>query len=149
MQQICDDKFDRFSPRGEALALGYPSPPSGRDGTCTRSCRTCVAYKKKRKAQEPSPFSVSGEWCSPEELKVDRDANLEAAGSVRLNTATATQHSPSCCVVSVEARISRLHVVQHVREVRIHRPADSTAAETHRNRRSKLKPCICSGLGRR
>jgi hypothetical protein len=28
-------------------------------------------------------------------------------------------------------------------------PADSTAAETHCNRRSKLKPCIWSGLGRR
>src|SRR6516162_3666030 len=26
---------------------------------------------------------------------------------------------------------------------------DSTAAETRRNRRSKLKPCICSGLERR
>jgi hypothetical protein len=35
----------------------------------------------------------------------------------------------------------RCHVIQHVDEVKIHRPADSTAAETPRNRRSKRKPC--------
>ena len=28
-------------------------------------------------------------------------------------------------------------------------PRTLPAAETHRNRRSKLKPCICSGLGQR
>jgi len=34
-------------PHGDALALRYPSPPSGWDGTLTASCRTCAAYSRK------------------------------------------------------------------------------------------------------
>src|SRR5437763_766568 len=34
-------------PHGDALALCYASTPSGWDGTFTRSCRPCAAYKQK------------------------------------------------------------------------------------------------------
>jgi hypothetical protein len=43
-------------------------------------------------------------------------------------------------VQTMWTRRCRCRVVQHVGEVKIHRPADSTAAETRCNRRSKLKP---------
>jgi hypothetical protein len=39
--------FLQTSPRGDALGVGYPSPPSGWTGTCTRNRRTCSAHKKK------------------------------------------------------------------------------------------------------
>src|SRR5208282_5581467 len=42
-----------FSSRGDALALRYPSPPSGWDGTFTRSCRTCSAYNRHRGSGRP------------------------------------------------------------------------------------------------
>ena len=38
--------FFQTSPRGDALGVGYPSPPSGWTGTCTRSCQTCSAHNE-------------------------------------------------------------------------------------------------------
>ena len=76
-------------------------------------------------------------------------SSLQLPQSVALQVSTAPEHSPRAPAKDIEGRIVWLHVVQHVGEVKIYRPADSTAAETRCNGRSKLKPCICSGSGRR
>src|SRR5207253_9420350 len=53
-------------------------------------------------------------------LKVDGEADLEPARSVSLDGTAAAQHAPRSCIGRIEARIGRLHVVQHVREVEVH-----------------------------
>src|SRR5205085_8946591 len=51
--------------------------------------------------------------------------DLKPARSVGLHCPAAPQHAPRARVVSVEAWIGRLHVVQHVREVEVHRAAEA------------------------
>src|SRR6516162_4292031 len=82
-------------------------------------------------------------------LPVKAQAKLHLRRSVARQVSTAPEDSRRARAKDIQGRIDWPHVVQHVDEVKIHRPADSTAAETSCNGRSKLKPYICSGLGRR
>lgn len=61
------------------------------------------------------------------ELEVDANADLQPARSISLNepVSTRTQNAPMRSVGHVEARIGRLHVVQHVREVKVHRATEA------------------------
>src|SRR5207248_4968232 len=76
-------------PHGDALALCYASTPSGWDGTFTRSCRPCAAYKQK------APGMVGGllgqrllvVW----RLKDDLGDDLDVAGFARADRARAVE----------------------------------------------------------
>src|SRR5580704_4193722 len=59
------------------------------------------------------------------ELPVESKAELHAPGSIALNGSAAAEHTPIGCVVSVEARIVGLHVIQHVRKIKVQGAAES------------------------
>ncbi len=51
-------RFLQTPPHGDALALRYPSPPSGWDGTCTRQLPNMHGVQQKGPETFPGPFSV-------------------------------------------------------------------------------------------
>src|SRR5437660_1371481 len=53
--RIFAPRFLQTPPRGGALALRYPSPPSGWDGTCTRKLSNMHGVQRKRRPRWPPP----------------------------------------------------------------------------------------------
>src|SRR5881392_454307 len=62
--RIFAPRFLQTPPHDDALALRYPSPPSGWDGTSTRQLPNLHGYNEK--ARDPGPVLFDSNWGKPQ-----------------------------------------------------------------------------------